>query len=161
TMLAYAGASFRFDDKRRKKDVQGNLIDRNKRRMLVSFGRGSDGNVSVLRLIWDARLGYQVYRTGAKADPTYHYEYRRATLDERTDDRVRSEGKLAKTARRGRQYAIRLAGSYLERALARGEQLAAPSLTRAQYEELLQEMFEIADQLYAARQEVHGTKEKV
>jgi hypothetical protein len=149
-MLTYVGGSLRFDDKRRKKDDQGNPTEPNLRRMIVSFGRGTDGNISILRVITDAPPGYQVHRINARTDKNYHYEYRRRALALRSDDRVRDDGRLTKTARRGRRHAIQLAGNHFDRAIAKGEVLADLSLDRVQYEELLQEMFRVADELHDA-----------
>lgn len=119
--------------------------------MIVSFGRGGDENISLLRIIMNAPPGYQAYRHNSGADKNYHYDYRRGALALRSDDGERANRHPAGASRRGRRDAMHIAGNHFERALANGAVVADPSLDRVQYEELLREMFRVADELFEKR----------
>lgn len=150
-MLTYAGGSIRFNDKKPKKDKLGNLTADQDRRFFLTFGRGAGGNVAVLRIIKDALPGLQVHRKmAAKGNRTFHYDYRLDALECKSDDEQRENDHPSGFSRKGRRVAIQIAGDHFERAISRREALADPLLTCALYEELMQKLFSLADELHSA-----------
>lgn len=146
-MLTAPGGSLRFNDSKATKDSNGQPIPRDDRRLFLSFGRGADQNIRVLRIIADAAPGEQVHRRLSKLDRNFHYDHRKSALEAKRDDTVRKGRQSAGASRKGRQAAIRVAGQHYEKARKqRGpEAVQHIAKSRAEFEQTLKRVLSLAD----------------
>lgn len=117
------GGSIRHNYKTKKKSADGDFFERDERRSHLSFGRGADGNIRMLRVLTDAPRGMQVHRLEARRDSESHREYRPRALELRLDDDQHVKFGRAGYSIKGRKDAIELAAHHWQVCLDRGWQL--------------------------------------
>jgi len=150
-LLIAPGGSLRFNDSKSRKEKNGVQTPPDKRRFFVTFGRGQEQNIRLLRIITNAPKGRQVHRITVKFDPDYHYDYRKNCLDFVRDESVIKSGRPAGYSDKGREAAIESAGAHFERATERHGKAALRHLADSQtsFKKLLRHCFDAADRLHA------------
>lgn len=159
-MMTAPGGSLRFNDTKGKNGADGNPIAPDDRRLFVSFGRGAEQNIRVLRIIYDPKAGEQVHRVHRKLDPLFHYDHRKSALVAKSDDSVRGSGQSAGFSRKGRSAAINVAGEHYDKAVAlRGaNSVDHIAKTRGEFKRILKWALRLADDLHKALVDRRRTK---
>jgi len=142
-LLSLPGGSYRFNDSE-SKDVTEDAPEL--RRFFLSFGRGEDQNLALLRIIFDATPYRQVHRH--RSSRHGHYDYRRAWLQELGDVDVLKAKLKARPSERGREHAISIACKHLEKVQRNNlDTLPDNSLTPDSFRRLLHRAFNLADRM--------------
>lgn len=146
-MLTAPGGSLRYNDSKSKIDSNGQPTPKNDRRLFLSFGRGAEQNIRVLRIIADALRGEQVHRKLTNLDSNFHYDHRKSALEAKLDDTTRRTRQSAGASRKGRAAAIRAAGAHFEKAkkLRGVEAVQHIAESRTGLEQELKRVFSLAD----------------
>jgi hypothetical protein len=143
-LLTLPGGSLRFNDSTSKSSRKGKPENR---RFYVSFGRGTNENISVLRIIYGASAGRQIHRNNLD-DSSFHKDHRRHVLREIGDADVRNECKRARLSERARDHAINTACQHFKKAeLKHPVAFSRFKLSQDEFRELLLRAFRVADSL--------------
>lgn len=146
-LLTLPGGSIRFNDSSKGKSKGKRPEDR---RLFLSFGRGADQNIALLRIIYGASVGHQIHRIHSSTNALFHYDYRRAFLKEVGDSDVRNTKRKARHSERGRNAAIEAACKHLTAAKKYGRTIPEAKLTGESFKLLLERAMSVADKLDAA-----------
>lgn len=147
-LLTVPGGSFRFNDSSKGKS-EGKVPE--DRRLFLSFGRGANQNIRLLRIIYDASPGFQIHRIHSAENRRFHYDHRKSVLKEVGDQEVRNAKRRARHSDRGRNHAIETACKHLELRLAQNAAaLSNLKLNSESFRSLLQRAFRLADKLHIA-----------
>lgn len=150
-LLTSPGGSIRHNYTTSKKVLDGNLVARDKRRSHLTFGRGADQNIRLLRIFCDAKPGFQIHRRdSARISQDVHREYRPKALRPRYDEDARASFGRAGYSTKGQKSAFRAAALHWEAARELGRKLPDENLTGDGLRQRLIWAFDIADRLHRA-----------